>query len=162
MPASRATRRPGTGSAPTSEENVMTDVATPEQTAPAAEVSANGATAELTDGAAPAEATKKTTAPIQLTVPLDLKATIDAKAEAAGKSSARWILENIAGDLTYTLPEPTRAAGNRGGIKMTDVFGKDLTAEQKKSRLTDAKTLLDALSKGLVNLDDIRAKLGVA
>lgn len=151
MPATR-TRRPGTGpAAPVEVETAMTDVANPVATDDAA--------------AAPAEAngkSKKTSAPIQLTVPLDLKAMIETRvAEKSAPSSARYILERFTAQEfpDYTLAPQTRVQTARGGVRMTDVFGKDLTPEQKKDRLASAKTLLDALAKGIVNLDDIKAKL---
>jgi hypothetical protein len=147
------------------ENAIVTDVANPSATpAPQADATpangtpsadANGASANGTAGKS-----KRNVAPIQITVPLDLKQQIKTAAEAAGKTEARWVLENIAGDLQYSLPEATRASTSRGGVKMTDVFAKDLTPEQKKTRLAEAKTLLEALAKGVINLADIKAKLG--
>lgn len=133
--------------APTAQDNATPAEGTPSADGANANAGANGKS-------------KRNVAPIQITVPLDLKQKIKEAAEAAGKTEARWVLENIAGDLTYTLPEATRTVAPRGGVKMTDVFAKDLTPEQKRARLTEAKTLLDALAKGVINLDDIKAKLG--
>lgn len=166
--AQSRTRRPARESAP--QENVT--VATPAVTeAPAvveavAEAPVEGVAAPVAeDGAvaAPAEdaKSKKKTMPIQLTVPLDFKAIIEEKAKEAGTSSAQWVLRNIAADLNYTLPPQTRSTGVKGGIKITDVFAKDLTPEQKRQRLQEASTLLEALRKGVINLDDIKAQLGV-
>lgn len=139
----------------------MTDVANPVTTVEAP----TGDGAASANGAAPAGETvsKKTTAPIQLTVPLDLKAKIEARvAERQAPSSARYILEQFVKQEfpEYTLAPMTRVSTPRGGVKMTDVFGKDLTPEQKRDRLASAKTLLDALAKGIFNLDEIKAKLG--
>lgn len=164
--ATTRTRRPAQTPA-TQENDIVTDV----QTAPAPQTDATPANGTpngtAPDGAAVDGATeangksKKNTAPIQITVPLDLKTMIEQRAEQAGKTAARWILENVATDLEFTLPEATRTASPRGGVKMTDVFAKDLTPEQKRQRLADAKTLLDGLAKGVIDLADIRAKLGV-
>lgn len=147
------TRRAPQTAAPEQEKDTVTDTATVENP-----------TAEATE-AAPAEAngkSAKTSAPIQLTVPLDLKAIIEAKAAEAGKSSARWVLENIATDVEYTLEPATRATSVKGTVKMTDVFAKDLSPKEKQDRLVAAKTLLDGLAKGILNLDDIKAQLGIA
>lgn len=116
----------------------MTDVATPEATE------------------ATAEAKSK---PIQLTVPVDLKTRIEAKAAESGKSSARWALELIAKEFEYELPAAARVSTRGGGVKMSDVFAKSLSPEQKRERLAQAKLLLDGLARGVVNLDDIKAKL---
>lgn len=141
------------------ENDTVSDTATVE-----APVTDTAATAEGAEGA---EATAngksaKNSAPIQLTVPLDLKAIIEAKAAEAGKSSARWILENIATDVEYTLAEPTRATSVKGTVKMTDVFAKDLSPKEKQDRLAAAKLMLDGLAKGVINLDDIKRQLGIA
>lgn len=121
----------------------MTDVAvTPEQGQEQAQ--ANGRS-------------KRNTAPIQITVPLDLKAVIKAKADEAGKTEARWVLENIAGDLAYVLPE----APTRGGGRTPALFPKGLTPDQKRQRFDAARTLLAALDKGEIDLDAIKAKLGL-
>lgn len=157
------TRRPGTGPAAVVETE-MTDVATTEQ-ATAPDQDANGAAtaavAEVIEDGAEAKSAKNT-APIQITVPLDLKAKIKEMADAAGKTSARWVLENVAVDLGYELPAETRVATERGGVKMTDVFAKGLTPVQKKERLTNAKLLLDALGAGKIDLEKIKADLGMS
>lgn len=138
----------------------VTDV----QTAPAADTTASEPTANGTEASAEANGkSKKNSAPIQLTVPLDLKTLIEDRVkERNAPSSARYILERFVAQEfpDYSLPAMTRASTGRGGVKMTDVFAKDLTPEQKRSRLSDAKTLLDALAKGVISLDDIKAKLG--
>lgn len=134
----------------------VTDVATTEQTT-APDASANGAADVAEDGKS-----KKNTLPIQLTVPLPLKAKIKETADAAGKTSARYVLEMVAKELGYELPAETRVATERGGVKMTDVFAKDLTPAAKKERLAQAKLLLDALGAGKINLDDIKSQLGVS
>lgn len=141
----------------------MTDVANPAGTDAPAEATVTETAAPESNGSAPATAAKtaKTNAPIQLTVPLDLKAKIEATAEAANKSAARWALELIAKEFEFDLPAVTRVSTGKGGVKMTDVFAKDLTPEQKRERLSAAKLLLDGLSKGLFNLEDIKAKLAV-
>lgn len=152
------TRRPDTGPA-ANEETTVTDVAaTSEQTAVA-----DGATEASANGAAADEGkSKKNTMPIQITVPLDLKAQIKAKADESSKTSARWVLELAARELGYELPAETRVATERGGTKMTDVFAKDLTPAAKKERLATAKLLLDALGAGKIDLDKVKADLGVS
>lgn len=161
MPSTRT--RPAQRAA--GQENPVTDV----QTAPAPTADATATAtpeAPAANGAAPAEAngkSKKNSAPIQLTVPLDLKAKIEARVtEKSAASSARYILETFAKIEfpDYTLPPMTRTSTRRGGVKMTDVFAKTLTPEQKQATLTNAKMLLEALNKGLLNMDDIKAKLG--
>lgn len=133
----------------------MTDVATADQTTAEADSAVEG------EADAQGEAngkSKRNTMPIQITVPLDLKALIKQKAEEANLTEARWVLENIAGDLSYTLaPAPARGAGARPGA----LFPKGLTAEAKKERFDAARTLLAALDKGELDLDDIKRRLGL-
>jgi hypothetical protein len=157
----RSASRSGTRTATKKEVDDMTDQMTAE--APAVETveepGANGASEPA--AAAPAAKSAKTTGPIQLTVPLDLKKLIEDRAESNGKTAARWALEKIAVDFDYTLPPVTRTASRGSGVKMTDVFAKDLTPEQKRERLAQAHVLLEGLAQGIINLDEIKSKLGV-
>lgn len=101
---------------------------------------------------------RRNTAPIQVTVPLDLKAQIEQKAEADGvPSSARWLLQLAAKELGYELPE----AQARGATRPAALFPKTLSPEAKKERFDAARTLLAALDSGKIDLEAIKAQLGI-
>lgn len=136
----------------------MTDVATAEATAEQTEATEGEGEGEGEVQADGTGKSKRNTLPIQITVPLDLKAIIKAKADEAGLTEARWVLENIAGDLEYTLaPAKERGGATRPGA----LFPKGLTPEAKKERFDAARTLLAALDKGELDLDDIKRRLGL-
>lgn len=124
----------------------MTDVATVEtEQTTAQDAGANG------------KVSKRNTAPVQITVPLDLKAEIEKRAEAENKTAARWVLENIAGDLGFALSEPQA----RAGARPTSLFPRTLTPEAKKVRFDAARTLLMALDSGKLDLNAIKSQLGI-
>src|SRR5512138_3321656 len=121
-------RRPGNRATAIQEDSV-TDVATPAEGTEQAQGEGEGAS----NGRS-----KRNTMPIQITVPLDLKALIKQKADEANLTEARWVLENIAGDLAYALPAaPARGGAARPGA----LFPKGLTAEAKKERFDAARVL---------------------
>lgn len=135
----------------------MTDVATRR---------GRGATADVQDvadvadenGAAPKRERKGK--PIQINVPVDLKSQIDAAAEAAGKTNARFVLEALVESRfpDYTLPSIVRTGS---AARAPALFPKSLSQEQMKERKDNARLLLDALAKGAINLDAVKAQMGL-
>lgn len=102
-------------------------------------------------------ASKRNTAPIQLTVPLDFKAQIEKAAEDAGKTTARWVLEQIAANMGYVLPETQTRQPRQGAL-----VPRTLSPEARKERYDAARTLLAALDKGEIDLEAIKARLGLS